>query len=48
MNKDVIQKIKERVLEEEKASLSNINPTDDAQMIAKIMKIYDEEQTNDN
>lgn len=42
-----VERMKDAVLEMEKESLSNINQTEDKQMIAKILKKY-EEQKNDH
>lgn len=38
-----IEEFKNKILDIEKESLSNIVKTDDAQLVAKIMKMYEEE-----
>lgn len=44
-----IEKIKNKILKIEREALSNINKPDDNQIVAKIMKIYEEEcSTDDN
>ena len=44
-----IEEFKDKVLDLEKESLANIVKTDDAQLVAKIMKMYEEENgTDDN
>lgn len=42
-----LEKVKKEVLDLERESLANITKTQDQQMIAKIIKIY-EESENDN
>ena len=44
-----IEEFKDKVLDLEKESLANIVKTDDAQLVAKIMRMYEEENgTDDN
>ncbi len=43
-----IEEFKDKVLDLEKESLSNIIKTDDSQLVAKIMKMYEEESGTDD
>ena len=39
---------KNKILEMERESISNITKTDDKQLISRIIRLYEEEQKNDN
>lgn len=39
---------KEKILELEKENISTINKSDDKQMVAKIIRVYEEMKKNDN
>ncbi len=41
-------KFKEKILELEKENISTISKSDDKQMVAKIIRIYEEMKKNDN
>ena len=42
------KKIKEKILQLEKENVSTINKSDDKQMVAKIIHLYEEMKKNDN
>lgn len=41
-------KFKDRILSMEKENIANINKSDDKQMVAKIIRIFEETKKNDN
>lgn len=41
-------KFKDQILNMEKENIANINKADDKQMVAKIIRIYEEMKNNDN
>lgn len=42
------KKFKEKIIELEKENIATINKNDDKQMVAKIIRIYEEMKKNDN